>query len=107
MGAGIVPVAKHNGQLYFLFGKEVYGKKWSDFGGSSNKSESLFDTALREGYEETDGFLGTKQELWTLVQKNLLGTIEQKNGYKSYLFQIPYDSKLPTYFNAHHITKIC
>ena len=57
MGAGILPVALHRGKLLFLFGKEHVGGKWSDFGGSPIKNETKFQTAIREGYEETDNFL--------------------------------------------------
>ena len=50
MGAGIVPVAIFNGSLFFLFGKECYDNKWGEFGGSSEKNEAKFSTAIREGY---------------------------------------------------------
>ena len=104
MGAGILPVAKHNGITYFLFGQEVYDKKWGDFGGSPDfKSEPVFDTAIREGYEELDGFLGTKTELKEMVKKNFLTKLNSKDDkYHSYLFKINYDPNLPFYFNNHH-----
>ena len=63
MGAGIVPVAIFKGTLVFLFGKESYDNKWGEFGGSSEKNEEKFATAIREGYEELDGFFGTQQQL--------------------------------------------
>jgi hypothetical protein len=102
MGSGILPVAEHNGQIYFLFGQEVYDKKWSDFGGRGERHESDYDTALREGYEEIDGFFGTKSELRNLVNNNFLIELKIKRGHNSYLFKIPYDWYLPVYFNNHH-----
>ena len=104
MGAGILPVAEYDGKLYFLFGQEEYDKKWSDFGGSpSPKSEPIFKTAIREGYEEIDGFFGSKSHLKELVQKNLIAKFHNKdNTYHSYLFKISYDKNLPFYFNNHH-----
>ena len=68
MGAGILPVTVHRGKVYFLFSREYIGSKddgglWSDFGGSKEKNESFFDTAVREGYEESGGFLGNKSDI--------------------------------------------
>ena len=70
MGAGILPIAKHANKLYFLLALEVSDKKWSDFGGKSNKNESIYETAIREGYEETNGFFGNKREFKKLVDNN-------------------------------------
>ena len=58
MGAGILPVTIFKGTVFFLLGREKYHNNyWCDFGGSSNINESIYDTAIREGYEELDGFL--------------------------------------------------
>jgi hypothetical protein len=102
MGAGILPVAEYNGNIVFLFGQEYSDKKWSDFGGTRNKHESNFDNAIREGYEETDGFFGTKTETKKLINNNAIIRLDTKNGYHTYLFKIAYDSHLPLYFNNHH-----
>ena len=104
MGAGILPIAINNNTVFFLLGQEAYDKKWADFGGSpSPKTEAVFKTAIREGYEELDGFLGTKKELKKLVEKNLIEKISKNdNTYHSYLFTIQYDPLLPSYFNNHH-----
>jgi len=73
MGAGILPVAINNNTVFILLGQEAYDKKWADFGGSpSPKTEAVFKTAIREGYEELDGFLGTKKELKKMVENNLI-----------------------------------
>ena len=74
----------------------------SYFGGSSlNKNEPKFKTAIREGYEELSGLLGTKKELENLVKNNY---IEQYSNdrYTSYIFNIEYDEPLPKYFNKNY-----
>lgn len=101
MGGGILPVAKHNGKIYFLFGLEEDGKLWSDFGGSSDKNESPYQTAIREGYEELNGFLGSKSNLQKSVSKNIILKLKF-DQYTTFLFKTLYDESLPQYFNAHH-----
>lgn len=64
MGGGFLPVTIHNGELYFLFGREnefADTPGFSDFGGGQDHSESCFTTALREFVEETSGFMGTSK----------------------------------------------
>ena len=62
VAASILPVALHKGKIYFLFGKENEMEDsapgFSDFGGRVENSESIMETALREGSEELCGFLG-------------------------------------------------
>jgi len=101
MGGGILPVAKHNGKIYFLVGLEEDGKLWSDFGGSSDKNESPYQTAIREGYEELNGFLGSKTNLQKMVSKNIILKLKF-DKYTTFLFKTSYDESLPQYFNAHH-----
>ena len=103
MGAGILPIAEFNGTIFFLFGLESYDKKWGDFGGSQIKQEITFKNAIREGYEEVNGFLGTKAEIERQVKNNFLAKlVKQDKTYTSYLFKIQYDKTLPHYFNNHH-----
>ena len=103
MGAGLLPVAIKGGMLYFLFGMETYNNLWSDFGGKSNINETLKDTALREGYEELDGFLGSISDLKKNLEKNFVLKISESSlNYSSFLIKINYDDNLPFYFNNHH-----
>ena len=103
IGAGIVPVAIFNGSLFFLFGKECYDNKWGEFGGSSEKNEAKFATAIREGYEELDGFFGTEQQLKKKVTENLILSItDLEDKHESFVFKTDYDENLPFYFNNHH-----
>lgn len=100
MGAGILPIAKHNGKIYMLLGKENKGG-WSDFGGGREKGESLLDTAVREGTEELNGFLGNETEMRRLIKEKGLGILEtEKPVYKCYLVQIDYDANMPKYFSG-------
>ena len=62
VGSSILPSCVHKGILYFLFGKENElddTPGWADFGGGHEDGETHFDTALREGSEEINGFLGS------------------------------------------------
>lgn len=100
MGAGILPVAKHANKLYFLLALDIFNNKWSDFGGKAIKNETIYDTAIREGYEEINGFFGNMNEFKKLVNNNLILKINKiDNSYTSYLVEIPYDNNLPYYFN--------
>tara|TARA_B100001027_G_C16161461_1_gene282777 strand:+ start:36 stop:575 length:540 start_codon:yes stop_codon:yes gene_type:complete len=106
MGAGILPVAMYRGTLFLLLGKER-NNAWSDFGGSPNNGEDIFKTAIREGYEELNGFFGDEDELKELVTKNnvfKIGLEERTNKnkkkiYTTFIFSIKYDKNLPIYFN--------
>lgn len=107
VAASILPVTIHNGELYFLFGKENEmedsAKGFSDFGGGVESGESIFDAALREGSEELCGFLGNSKQLSQLIQKNG-GTYHITYGseYHVHIFFLEYDKNLPKYFTNHH-----
>lgn len=98
MGGGILPIALVKGKLKFLFGKEIGDKKWSDFGGGREGRESNYETAIREGCEELNGFLGCQAQLKRLVNENIVAVIETE-GFHTYAFLIDYDEKLCEYFN--------
>ena len=100
MGAGILPVAFNGISLVFLLGKEQ-NNQWSDFGGTSSIYETTFDTAIREGYEELSGLLGTKNQLRNTVRNNLIFEF-YNNRYTTYLFRSEYDENLVTYFNLNY-----
>ena len=102
--AGILPVAINKGELYFLFGKEskyadIGG--WSDFGGSKENNETKIETAIREGYEESNGFFGSKYNLQKNVEKFLLLEIKSKT-YSSFLYKIKYDQNITKYYNRNY-----
>ena len=76
MGAGILPTALYKGKLWFLFGKEnqyeTSAPGFSDFGGGTEKDESLLETAIREGGEELTGFLGSDTQLRSLLRRSYI-----------------------------------
>lgn len=98
MGAGILPVALHKGVLFLLMGQERKNNLWCDFGGTPNKKEKPFDTAIREGGEELNGFLGINEELENLVSQNMVLSI-CFDRYTTYIFKTNYDENLCYYFN--------
>ena len=101
MGAGVLPTAIHNGQLYFLFGEEFDEHKWIDFGGGQKDGESVLQNAIRECCEELDGFFGNPTDIKTLIKNNLLLKLHLET-YTTFLVSVPYDPNLPFYFNNHH-----
>jgi 8-oxo-dGTP pyrophosphatase MutT (NUDIX family) len=114
--AGILPfskVIKNNKTfLYFLFSRETLDDDkskdkgyWSEFGGSADKGESRFDTAIREGYEESNGVFGSKSQMKNKVKKT--GIYFKEKSYYSFLMQVPYDRLLPTYLeNTYNFIKV-
>lgn len=101
MGGGILPVAMHKNQLFFLFGKENSSADtpgWSDFGGGKEGRERPITTAVREGYEELSGFLGSKSQVNMQVKNNLICSVES-NRYTTFIFKADYCEMLPVYFN--------
>lgn len=113
MGAGILPITIcSDGKIYFLFGKENKyedsASGWSDFGGGTDNKETFFQTACREGSEELTGFLGSSNDIATLLKTKGKGgtyTIDytDKSGkygtYRTYIFPLTYDPMLPHYYN--------
>ena len=99
MGAGILPLASYKGKLYFLFSRETKdidykdSGLWSDFGGGSNKGENFFDTAVREGWEESMGIMGTQKDIKYILNNYTIDTIEI-NGYKTYLVMMQYNKDI-------------
>jgi len=102
-GAGILPVAVYKNKIYFLFGKENKHNDtpgWCDFGGGMERGETVLETSLREVEEETCGFI-SKQEILSSMEAHGSLTFRIK-GYTTTLVLIPYDKKMPEYFNKNH-----
>jgi len=108
MGAGILPTTIHNGELYFLFGKENKYEDsapgFSDFGGGTDNKESYFETAVREAGEELTGFLGNDAEIRKLLTR--FGTYnidyqsdEGHSNYRMHIFPYEYNHWLTYFYN--------
>ena len=102
MGAGILPITIYKGIILVLLARERNKEFWSDFGGMRENNETEFETAIREGYEETNGILGTPKQLRNDVRKNLITSITC-NNYTSFIYKINYDENLPLYFKNFNI----
>ena len=76
--------------------------KWSDFGGGKEKKETPLETAIREGFEESEGFLGDKDEIKKLIENESTKKIQTSN-YTSYIIYIPYDKELPKKFRSNFL----
>ena len=106
-GSSILPVTIHNGNLYFLFGKENdkedSAKGFSDFGGGNEIGESLYDTAMREGAEELTGFLGDEKMIRKHIDTNGgVYPINHNNKYHVHIFFLEYDETIVKYYNNNH-----
>lgn len=105
MGAGILPTTIYKGKLYFLFGKEnryADTPGWADFGGGTDNKETPMQTAIREGVEETTGFLGNEMDLRRFLSKGtyfIENESDDQRKYTMFLFHYPYDEQLPYYYN--------
>ena len=114
--AGILPYAHHNGNIYFLLGRENYNieiipenndlipnkeGKFCDFGGSRDPEDNDSKaTAIREFYEESMGIIMDKdtikeklEDISTFIYYN------KKKYYVQYAVQIDYNEDIPIYYN--------
>jgi hypothetical protein len=107
MGAGILPATIHNGKLCFLFGKENKyedsARGFSDFGGGTDNKETFFETALREGVEESTGFLGSEKDIKNMLAKYGTYKIDYDSNshstYRMHIFPMEYNPWLTHYYN--------
>jgi 8-oxo-dGTP pyrophosphatase MutT (NUDIX family) len=99
VAGAILPVCLVKGELYFLFGLEnEYADTpgWADFGGGCENNETPYQTALREGYEESSGLLNPKELAKHGVLKIVHGT------YHIFVVKQEYDEHVVKYFNRMH-----
>jgi 8-oxo-dGTP pyrophosphatase MutT (NUDIX family) len=106
VGASILPIAFHSGQIYFLFGKENpmedSSRGFSDFGGGVEKGENIYTTALRECSEELSGFFGDENAIKKMIQQNGGYFPFSHDTYHIHVILIPFDENLPKYYNQNH-----
>ena len=99
VAGAILPVCMYMNELYFLFGLENENADtpgWADFGGGFESNETTYQTALREGYEETSGFLKPKE----LVKHGVYKMVH--NTYHLFIVKHAYDESVVKYFNRMH-----
>lgn len=110
VASAFLPVAWHQGKLFFLFGKEAQNDSapgFSDFGGSVESGENIYEAGLREMAEETTGFLGGPNDVRKLIQRQggvhkLSHTFKNGSEYHTHIFRLDYDPKLVEYYNNSH-----
>jgi len=107
-GASLLPIAIHKNKIYFLFGRDNGDTPgFACFGGGIEKNEQdIYKAALREGAEEMTGFLGDKDTLEKLIEKNggcfPISHQTDRGMYSAHLFRIPYEPLLPLFFKQNH-----
>lgn len=108
--AGILPYAVVGGEPVLLLGRELRAKgwsgsgRWSPFGGGVDPGESLRAAALREGYEETMGMLGSAAEL----RRRRSHTWKHRGGMTLLMPMERPDRRLPAYFrNFYRYSRRC
>jgi 8-oxo-dGTP pyrophosphatase MutT (NUDIX family) len=100
VGAGLLPAAIHKGVIYLLFGRENELNDtpgWADFGGGSKRNETPLDAAAREGSEELNGLLGSRNELKKIAVRHKIAELKFKT-YTTIVFKTEYDEKLEDYY---------
>lgn len=100
VGAGLLPAAIHKGVIYLLFGRENELNDtpgWADFGGGSKRNETPLDAAAREGSEELNGLLGSRNELKKIAVQHKIAELKFKT-YTTIVFKTEYDEKLEDYY---------
>ena len=85
MAAGILPWSvDDSGQLVLLLGREADTGHWAGFGGARDRGESLYDTALREGYEESMGDSYASAHTHTRKTKCLCSNVVWVGAFRSF-----------------------
>lgn len=103
--AGILPVARHGGQVLFLVGQDVRDRSWSDFGGKCERGDrgDPLNTACREFYEETYGCVVDHRALRArLCASNSLvlrSRTQNNHPYFMFVVEVPYSPHLRNSFH--------
>jgi 8-oxo-dGTP pyrophosphatase MutT (NUDIX family) len=104
VGAGLLPAAVHKGVIYLLFGRENELNDtpgWADFGGGSKPNETPLDVASREGSEELNGLLGSKNELKKVAVRRKVAELKF-HEYTTIVFKTEYDEKIEEYYSNNY-----
>lgn len=112
----VLPVSKHNNNIYFLLGREQEyldwedSNKFSDFGGAIEGDENILDAGARECYEESMGFLGTQEQIRKDISPNskkFITALKVNEGVVI-LYKVDYDENMEKhYINVYNYFKKC
>jgi hypothetical protein len=99
----VLPYARHDGRIWYLFGCE-FDRGWTDFGGTEDAEDGgdLRRTAAREAHEESIGLLGSVEDIYAKCRLECEVTLDSASfsGGNSYLMEIEYDPGLVAAFAA-------
>lgn len=97
--AGVLPWARTPNGPVFLLGRERSSKRWSSFGGRPEEGETILETAIREAWEESIGFLGSEQDIAQQINQYVADiTLETV----VFSMEIQYQPDLPEVYNRVH-----
>ena len=96
----VIPMSIKHGRKVVLLGKESVNGDWSGFGGGQEKYEYPKQTAARECFEESMGFMGSKQYIYNHLKR--LGKV---NYHTFYTLAIEFDPKISISFKQHYKDK--
>ena len=98
--AGVIPYRITEEGFHFLLGEESDGDGWCGFGGGPEVGETAQEAAIREGWEETMGLLGTKSDLKQLIRKSQwVLTGNKDSGKKSVQYLVKASKGIDKSFN--------
>lgn len=106
--AGILPYCIMDSQVYVLLGRENDSGSWCGFTGRRDRGEHPRACAVREGWEESAGILGTREWLYHLVHHPTtrfvmtLAPTKGRHEYYSliYLLPVPYNPHISVTFEG-------
>ena len=103
MGAGVLLRSRNeSGQLVCLLSREADTGEWRDLGGSPEGKEGPLDTACREASEESNGLLGSANDVKKMIKRRSGRVIVSEAGrYTTYVVDVPFSSlkSFTSYFN--------
>ena len=98
--AGILPLSiDGQGRIIVLFGEEVEGDGWSEFGGGREPGETIAQCAAREYEEETMSMWYNREEMLTILNSQRLLATYNNGKYLQYLVYFPYSEWVVNQFN--------
>ena len=104
VGAGLLPAARHKGEIYLLFGRENELNDtpgWADFGGGTKPNETILEAASREGSEELNGLLGSSSVLKKAAVRRKIAELKF-HEYTTIVFKTEYDEKIEDYYSNNY-----
>ena len=110
---GVIPFSYHNGEFYFLFGREARDSRtddrslWGDFGGKiKNEKENNLEGIVREFWEGSNGLFGTYEGIKNYIVSNIEKLLViNSTEYEGIVIFLPmeYDKKYERIFHTGNV----